>query len=114
MCQEGVKTYVPKAQLVFLTMALPCICQHLSVFCSVFSTDGSDWHQTDIEDQRINRSQSRGGERAEPSQLSQNPKLGKGNSGNPTYKSAGHELSPIYIIKNMVLKKVRQMYGQCG
>ncbi|XP_029027338.1 CLOCK-interacting pacemaker [Betta splendens] len=73
-------------------------------------SDGSDWQQTDVEDQRTNRSQSRGGERAEPSQSSQNQRPGLGSAGNPSFMSAGHELSPIYIIKNMA--DVIQKRGQ--
>lgn len=50
----------------------------------------------------MKRRQARGGERAEAPQSGQNQKHGLGGPGNPGFKSAGHELSPIYMIKNMV------------
>lgn len=72
------------------------------ISCSFSSTDGSDWQQTDVEDQRS--------EQANTSQTGQTKDLQQGNPGNPMLKTAGRELQPIYIINNMVLKKVRQVY----
>ncbi|XP_062274424.1 CLOCK-interacting pacemaker-like [Scomber scombrus] len=66
---------------------------------SGYSDNGSDWQQTDVEDHRGNRSQSRGS--AETSQSDQSQEHGQGNSGNPTLMSAGCELSRIYVINNM-------------
>ncbi|KAM8768983.1 CLOCK-interacting pacemaker isoform 2-T2 [Acanthopagrus schlegelii] len=68
-------------------------------------SDASDWQQTDVDDQRTNKSQSRGSELAETSQSGQNQEIGQGNSVNPTLMAAGHQLSPIYIMNNMVLKQ---------
>ncbi|XP_073338468.1 CLOCK-interacting pacemaker [Pagrus major] len=68
-------------------------------------SDASDWQQTDVEDQRSNKSQSSGSEYAETSQSSQNQEIGQGNPVNPTRMPAGHQLSPIYIMNNMVLKQ---------
>ncbi|XP_074497558.1 CLOCK-interacting pacemaker-like isoform X1 [Sebastes fasciatus] len=68
-------------------------------------SDGSDWQQTDVEDQQSNNSQSRGSEHAETSQPGQTEDLGHGNPGDPTLTPAGRELPPIYIINNMVLKQ---------
>lgn len=68
-------------------------------------SDGSDWQQTDVEDQHSQKSQSRGSEGAETSQPTQNKDLRQGNPGNPNLMLAGHELQPIYIINNMVLKQ---------
>lgn len=68
-------------------------------------SDGSDWQQTDVEDQRSNKNQSRGSERAETTQRGLNQELGQENPENPTLMPTGCELSPIYIIKNMVLKQ---------
>ncbi|KAE8295535.1 CLOCK-interacting pacemaker CLOCK-interacting circadian protein [Larimichthys crocea] len=65
-------------------------------------SDGSDWQQTDVEDQRSNKSQSKGSEHAETSQPGQNQEPKRENPGN---SSAGRDLSPIYIINNMVLKQ---------
>ncbi|KAM7413489.1 hypothetical protein PAMA_020737 [Pampus argenteus] len=66
---------------------------------SGYSDTSSDWHQTDVEDQRTNRNQSR--EHAETSQSGQNQEHGQGTPGNPTVMPAGRELPPIYIMKNM-------------
>ncbi|XP_033953431.1 CLOCK-interacting pacemaker isoform X2 [Pseudochaenichthys georgianus] len=60
-------------------------------------SDGSDWQQTDVEDQRS--------EQANTSQTGQTKDLQQGNPGSPMLKTAGRELQPIYIINNMVLKK---------
>ncbi|XP_042341976.1 CLOCK-interacting pacemaker-like isoform X2 [Plectropomus leopardus] len=68
-------------------------------------SDGSDWQQTDAEDQRSNKSQSRGSEHAETSQPGQNKDDGQGNPGNLTLMLASHQLPPIYIINNMVLNQ---------
>lgn len=80
---------------------------HYSLSSHIFADNGSDWQQTDVEDHRGNRSQSRGS--AETSQSGQSQEHGQGNSGNPTLTSAGHELSPIYIINDMVLKQITQV-----
>lgn len=66
---------------------------------SGYSDNGSDWQQTDVEDQQSNRSQSR--ELAETSQSGQNQEHGQGKPGNPTQMPEGRELPSIYIIKNM-------------
>lgn len=68
-------------------------------------SDGSDWQQTDVVDKWSNRSQSRGGESAGTSQPGQNQQRGQENPGNPTHMSAGRDLLPIYVIKNMVLQQ---------
>ncbi|KAM9358630.1 CLOCK-interacting pacemaker-like isoform 1-T3 [Symphorus nematophorus] len=68
-------------------------------------SDGSDWQQTDVEDQRSSKNQSRGSDHAEISQPGQNQELGEGNPGNSTLMPAGHNHSPIYVIKNIVLKQ---------
>lgn len=75
---------------------------------STFSADGSDWQQTDVEDQRSNNSQSRGSEHVKTSQPGKNEK----NPGNPPLMPAGGELSPIYIINNTVLMQVREVQPQ--
>ncbi|XP_029301513.1 CLOCK-interacting pacemaker isoform X2 [Cottoperca gobio] len=67
-------------------------------------SDGSDWQQTDVDDQRSNKSQSKGSGHAEPSQPGRTKDLG--NPGNPTLMPAGRELPPIYIINNIVLKQL--------
>lgn len=69
-------------------------------------SDGSDWQQTDVEDQRTNRSQSRSSESTESSQQGQNQKLDQGAAGITTFPSTGQELAPIYILKNTVLKQL--------
>ncbi|XP_042271221.1 CLOCK-interacting pacemaker-like isoform X2 [Thunnus maccoyii] len=79
---------------------------------SGYSDNGSDWQQTDVEDQRSNRSQSR--EHAETSQSGQNQEHGQGNPGNPTLMPAGRELPPIYIITDMpaMIQKRGQLLGR--
>ncbi|XP_044057182.1 CLOCK-interacting pacemaker isoform X2 [Siniperca chuatsi] len=75
-------------------------------------SDGSDWQQTDVEDQRSSKIQYRCSEREETSQPGQNQEHGQGNPGSPTLMPAGR--APIYIIKNMVLKQpdIIQKSGQ--
>ncbi|KAK5868437.1 hypothetical protein PBY51_009453 [Eleginops maclovinus] len=68
-------------------------------------SDGSDWQQTDVEDQRSDQSQTKGSEQADTSQTGQTKALQQGNPGNPSLKTAGRERQPIYIINNMVLKQ---------
>ncbi|KAG7223113.1 hypothetical protein INR49_015872 [Caranx melampygus] len=70
-------------------------------------SDGSDWQQTDVEDQHSNKSQSRGIGCAETStqQPGKKQEVGQGNPGNPTVMAAGRDIPPIYIIKKMVLKQ---------
>ncbi|XP_071352340.1 CLOCK-interacting pacemaker [Trachinotus anak] len=68
-------------------------------------SDGSEWQQTDAEDQHSNKNQSRGSKCAENTQPSKNQELGQGNPRNPTLMPGARELQPIYIIKNMVLKQ---------
>lgn len=68
-------------------------------------SDGSDWQQTDVEDQRCNKSQCRGGEHAKTSQAAQSQEVEREAPGNPTLMPAGRELSPIHTIKNTVLKQ---------
>ncbi|XP_029373368.1 CLOCK-interacting pacemaker-like [Echeneis naucrates] len=60
-------------------------------------SDGSDWQQTDAEDQHSNKSPSRGSECAKTSQPGRNQELGPRDHGNLT--------SPIYILKNIVLQQ---------
>lgn len=83
--------------------------EHGFTLCSNFCADGSDWQQTDAEDQRSNKSQYRGSESTKTSQPGQNQEVEGGNPGNPALMLAGHQLPPVYIIKNMVLKQVRQV-----
>lgn len=68
-------------------------------------SDGSDWQQTDVEDQQSNRRQSRANEHAGPSQPGQNQELAQRNPGNPKLVPAGRDHPPMYIIKDMVLKQ---------
>ncbi|XP_051253639.1 CLOCK-interacting pacemaker [Dicentrarchus labrax] len=65
-------------------------------------SDGSDWQQTDADDQQRNDSQCIGSKPADTLQPGQNQEPGRGN---PSRMPAGHELSPIYVIKNTVLKQ---------
>ncbi|XP_075956595.1 CLOCK-interacting pacemaker [Anarhichas minor] len=74
--------------------------------CSSEKDSGySDGQQTDVEDQWSNRSQCRGGERAEPSQPGLNIDLRRGNPGKPPLMPADRGLPPIYIINNIVIKQ---------
>ncbi|KAM4566291.1 CLOCK-interacting pacemaker isoform 1-T2 [Odontesthes bonariensis] len=68
-------------------------------------SDGSDWQQTDVEDQRRNRNQSKASENAETSQPGQNKELGPKNLENPTMTPAKLNHPPICILKDMVLKQ---------
>lgn len=70
-------------------------------------SDGSDWQQTDVEDQQSNKSQSRGSGcvQTPAQQPGKNQEVGQGNPGNPTKIAPDRDLTPIYIIKNMVLKQ---------
>ncbi|XP_035536249.1 CLOCK-interacting pacemaker-like isoform X2 [Morone saxatilis] len=65
-------------------------------------SDGSDWQQTDADDQPRNNSQCRGRKPAEALQPGQNQEPGRGN---PARMPTGQELSPIYIIRNTVLEQ---------
>lgn len=81
------------------------------------SADGSDWQQTDVEDQLTDINQPRGSELQEPSQHGQNQNIGQSNPVNPTFNSSGNEPPQIYVINNinnMVLKQVRQMKADRG
>ncbi|XP_054454257.1 CLOCK-interacting pacemaker [Anoplopoma fimbria] len=74
--------------------------------CSSEKDSGySDGHQTDVEDQQSNKSQCRGGERAETSRPGQNRDLRREDPGKPTLTPADRELPPIYIINNIVIKQ---------
>ncbi|XP_034723428.1 CLOCK-interacting pacemaker [Etheostoma cragini] len=77
-------------------------------------SDGSDWHQTDAEDQQSSKSQSRGSGHSETSQPVQNKDIGQGNPGNPTLMPSGRKFAPIYITNSMVLKQpnIIQKRGQ--
>ncbi|XP_070826737.1 CLOCK-interacting pacemaker-like [Chaetodon trifascialis] len=72
-------------------------------------SDGSDCQQTDVEDQRSERSQSTGSERTKTSQPGQNQE----SPGNLPLMPAGRELSPVYIINNMVLKQPDVIQERC-
>ncbi|XP_030008926.1 CLOCK-interacting pacemaker-like [Sphaeramia orbicularis] len=72
---------------------------------SGYSDTGSDWQQTDVEDQRGNKSQSGGSNCAASSQSGQNNNLREDSRENPTLVPVRPELKPLYIIKNMVLKQ---------
>lgn len=77
---------------------------------SGYSDNGSDWQQTDAEDQRSRKSQPRDSDHGEAPQPGQGPGQGRAKQpahlpGNPVPMPGHRELPPIYIIKNMVLKK---------
>ncbi len=86
-----------------------CQSPFLILLWSDFLADGSDCQQTDVEDQWNNKSKSRGSERAESSKPGLNQQPGPENPANPSLMPAAHEISPIYIINNMVPKQVRQV-----
>ncbi|XP_034404115.1 CLOCK-interacting pacemaker [Cyclopterus lumpus] len=65
----------------------------------------SDGQQTDVEDQRSNKSECRGDERPETAQSGQNKDLRHGDPGKPTLMPADRELPPIYIINNIVINQ---------
>ncbi|XP_068563226.1 CLOCK-interacting pacemaker [Cebidichthys violaceus] len=74
--------------------------------CSSEKDSGySDGQQTDVEDQRSNRSQCRGGGRAEPSQPGLNIDIRRGNPGKPPLMPADRQLPPFYIINNIVIQQ---------
>lgn len=81
---------------------------------SGYSDAGSDWQQTDVEDQHGNKSQSGGSNCAASSQSGQNDDLREDSCENPTLLPVRPDLKPLYIIKNMVLKQpdVIQNRGQ--
>ncbi|XP_047449819.1 CLOCK-interacting pacemaker isoform X2 [Mugil cephalus] len=64
-------------------------------------SDGSDWHHTDVEDQLRKKSQSKASDHAGTSQPSQNQDVGQRDLGSSTFLPAGHDHTPIYIIKDM-------------
>ncbi|XP_017275494.1 CLOCK-interacting pacemaker [Kryptolebias marmoratus] len=68
-------------------------------------SDGSDWQQTDAEDQRSSSSQPIVTEKAEASHSSQDKGLGYRTSENPTMMSAKPDHPPVYIVKDMVLNQ---------
>uniref|UniRef100_A0A3Q3L0M9 Uncharacterized LOC113125624 n=1 Tax=Mastacembelus armatus TaxID=205130 RepID=A0A3Q3L0M9_9TELE len=68
-------------------------------------SDGSDWQQTDVEEQLSKKSQSRCSEHTETSQPGQNQELGQSIPGNPNLRSAGQAFQPIYIMNNMTLER---------
>uniref|UniRef100_A0A3P8U1F7 CLOCK-interacting pacemaker b n=1 Tax=Amphiprion percula TaxID=161767 RepID=A0A3P8U1F7_AMPPE len=68
-------------------------------------SDGSDWQQTDVEDQRRNKSPSRVSDHAETSQPGQNQELGHRNTGKPALTTKGHDQPPIYNIKDTELQQ---------
>ncbi|XP_072248990.1 CLOCK-interacting pacemaker isoform X2 [Leuresthes tenuis] len=77
-------------------------------------SDGSDWQQTDVEDQRRNKNQSKASEHAEASQPGQNKEREPKNLENPTMTPAQLNHPPIYIIKDLELKQpdIIQKRGQ--
>lgn len=72
---------------------------------SGYSDTGSDWQQTDVEDQRGNKSQSGGSNSAASSQSGQKDDLREDSRENPTMVPVRPDLKPLYIVKNMVLKQ---------
>ncbi|XP_028276348.1 CLOCK-interacting pacemaker isoform X2 [Parambassis ranga] len=68
-------------------------------------SDGSDWQQTDAEDQRKNKVQSRASEHTGTLPPGQNQEPGWRNPGNPTLTLAGPVYPPIYVVKDMVHKQ---------
>ncbi|XP_037329596.2 CLOCK-interacting pacemaker isoform X2 [Pungitius pungitius] len=75
-----------------------------SLRCSSEKDSGySDGQQTDVEDQE--KSQRRGGERAEPAQTRRNEGLRRWNPGKPSPTPEGRELPAVYIINNMVIQQ---------
>lgn len=68
--------------------------------------DGSDWQQTDAEDQRKNKVHSRASEHTGTSPPGQNQEPGWRNPGNPTLTLAGPVYPPIYVVKDMVCMQV--------
>ncbi|KAL6116419.1 uncharacterized protein ACO6RY_01042 [Pungitius sinensis] len=75
-----------------------------SLRCSSEKDSGySDGQQTDVEDQE--KSQRRGGERAEPAQTRRNEGLWRWNPGKPSPTAEGRELPPVYIINNIVIQQ---------
>ncbi|XP_061828737.1 CLOCK-interacting pacemaker isoform X2 [Nerophis lumbriciformis] len=70
---------------------------------SGYSDNGSDWQQTDVEDQQSIKSQSREGAVVPPSHHGQD--AGKGKTGNSSRIPRGQPIQPIYIINSIVLKQ---------
>ncbi|XP_061574890.1 CLOCK-interacting pacemaker isoform X2 [Cololabis saira] len=68
-------------------------------------SDGSDWQQTDVEDQRNNKNHPRPKEPADTSHPGPNKKPGLQNSGNAAIVPAKLDNRPVYIIEDMVLKQ---------
>ncbi|TNN60227.1 CLOCK-interacting pacemaker [Liparis tanakae] len=74
--------------------------------CSSEKDSGySDGQQTDVEDQRSNKSECGGGGRPETAQSGQNKVLRRGDPGKPPPMPADRELPPIYIINNIVINQ---------
>ncbi|KAM9734141.1 CLOCK-interacting pacemaker isoform 1-T2 [Menidia menidia] len=75
-------------------------------------SDGSDWQQTDVEDQRRNRHQSKAaGQSAGASPAGQKEEAGPKNFGHPGTMPAKLSHPPIYIIKDMVLKQAEVLHN---
>uniref|UniRef100_A0A096M3M3 Uncharacterized protein n=1 Tax=Poecilia formosa TaxID=48698 RepID=A0A096M3M3_POEFO len=73
-------------------------------------SDGSDWQQTDIEDQRSTKSQRRLVEYAEAPQTGQCKVHGGRNTGNPAVMATKQVHQPIYIIKPATTLKRNQLH----
>ncbi|XP_054884332.1 CLOCK-interacting pacemaker [Poeciliopsis prolifica] len=73
-------------------------------------SDGSDWQQTDIEEQRSTKNQLRLAEHAEAPQTGQSKVHGGRNTGNSAVKSTKLVHPPIYIIKPATTLKRRQLH----
>lgn len=79
-------------------------CDDSSSFCVVLSADGSDWQQTDVEDQRSRTTEQRLTEKTQASNKGQNKGFVYRTAENP----AKPDHTPIYIIKDMVLNQVKK------
>ncbi|XP_029922686.1 CLOCK-interacting pacemaker isoform X2 [Myripristis murdjan] len=86
---------------------------------SGYSDNSSDWQQTDAEDRHSSKSQPRNADHGEAAQPGQGPGQGRAKEPpllpvNPVPMPGRRELTPIYIIKNVVLKKpdIIQKRGQ--
>ncbi|XP_034023847.1 CLOCK-interacting pacemaker [Thalassophryne amazonica] len=72
---------------------------------SGYSDAGSDWQQTDAEDQQSTKSQHRIGDTVGASQPYQNQVLQEGCPGNSTLMPQSPQNPPFYVLKKMVLKQ---------
>uniref|UniRef100_A0A3Q2DBQ8 Si:ch211-132b12.7 n=1 Tax=Cyprinodon variegatus TaxID=28743 RepID=A0A3Q2DBQ8_CYPVA len=70
-------------------------------------SEGSDWQQTDAEDQSSTNSQRRGIKHAEASHSGQSKTQGSRNTGDPTVKLTNQAHPPVYIIKQPAVTQKR-------